>query len=97
VPDDPRRRPEDGWEAGILYGQGGRSRGRMGQVSDSAIEQIRRLMSETMMDALPPAMEEGARRIERRYETLGTVVIGAVILTALATTAIAVMMFLDRK
>ena len=95
--DETRRRDEDGWEAGILYGPGGRPRPRMGQVSDSAIEQIRRIMSDTMMDALPPAMEEGARRIERRYETLGTVVIGAVILTALATTAIAVMMFLDRR
>jgi len=96
VDQDPRRRPDDGsWEAGVLYGQDARR--RMGQVSDSAIEQIRRLMSDTMMDALPPAMEEGARRIERRYETLGTVVIGAVILTALATTAIAVMMFLDRR
>ena len=90
MPSDPRR-DEDTWEAGILYGQRGR---RMGQpTGTSAIDQIRNLM----MDALPPAMEEGAKRIEKRYATLGTVVIGAVVLTALATTAIAVMMFLDRK
>ena len=94
MPADPRR-DEDTWEAGILYGQRGR---RMGQPTSSpAIDQIRTLMSETLMDALPPAMEEGAKRIEKRYSTLGTVVIGAVVLTALATTAIAVMMFLDRK
>jgi hypothetical protein len=96
MPDD-RRHDEDTWEAGILYGQR-RPRSRMGQpVSNPAIDQIRVLMSETLMDALPPAMEEGAKRIEKRYETLGTLVIGAVVLTALATTAIAVMMFLDRK
>jgi hypothetical protein len=91
------RRDEESWEAGILYGQK-RPRTRMGQpVSTPAIDQIRQLMSDTLMDALPPAMEEGARRIETRYSTLGTVIIGAVVLTALATTAIAVMMFLDRK
>ena len=94
---DAPRRDEESWEAGILYGQR-RPRPRMGAASGSpAIDQIRALMSDTLMDALPPAMEEGARRIERRYETLGTVVIGAVVLTALATTAIAVMMFLDRR
>lgn len=91
--DDERDREyDDGrFSAGLFYGPGARPRNR--RLGQTAADQIRDLM----MESLPPAMEEGAARIGKRYETVGTIVVGALCLTALATTAIAVMMILDRS
>lgn len=95
-----RRRDEEEFQAGIFYGQGvavPRSGSRpMKQVSPSAIDQIRTMFGESIKEALPGALEDGAGRIAKRYQTTGMLLMGALVVTAIATSAIAVMMFMDR-
>ena len=90
--DDEYDERDGRFSAGLFYGLG-KPGGRRRPMGQPAADQIRELM----MQSLPPAMEEGVARIGKRYETVGTLVVGSLILTAVATTAIAVMMILDRS
>jgi hypothetical protein len=94
------------FQAGIFYGQQPttgrvefpRKRRPMGQtVPPSAVEQIRELVRDSFSQALPPAMEEGAARIEKRYEGIGTLFMVLLGVTAVSTATIAVLMLLDHK
>ena len=97
------RRAEDDedFKAGVFYGRGvavprAGSRRAMGQPSPSAVEQIRQMFGEAMRESLPPALEDGAALIAKRYETTGMIVMGAIVVTAVATSIIALVMILDR-
>jgi hypothetical protein len=97
------RRTDDDEEfnAGIFYGPGvavHRAVGRrpMKQVSQSAIDQIRQMFGDSIKESLPPAIEDGAARLAKRYQTTGMILLGALVVTAIATSAIAIMMFVDR-
>lgn len=106
----PDRRPYDDedddrepFKAGVFYGQDPRvgvpRKGRrLGQpISPTAVEQIHELVRDSFMQALPPAMEEGAVRIEKRYETVGTLVVVLLGVAAVSTATIAVLMLVDHK
>lgn len=68
----------------------------MGQPSPTAVEQIRQMFGDAIKESLPPALEDGAARIAQRYETTGMVIMGALVVTAVATSIIALVLILDR-
>jgi len=79
------------FKAGVLYGQGQEdpSPRRFGQLSDEAVERIKQLVKESFEEALPPAMEAAAEKIEERYSTTSYLVVGSLVVTAIATTVLA--------
>lgn len=99
--DTPRRRDEDEreFDAAVLLGlapAGGRSGTRKSLSQADLIDQLRDVARPVMMDALPPAMEEGLRRIEKRHATLSLIVVGSLVVTALAAIVIAAVLVMDR-
>lgn len=86
------------FQAGVLYGQGEPqlTPRRFGQLSDEAVERIKQLVKESFEEALPPAMETAAEKLEERYSTTSFLVVGSLIVAAVATAAIAGMMIYDR-
>ena len=97
--------PQDDEEfrAGIFYGQKPPLQGTiyppgrpMRQLPQTAIDQIKQLVKDSMLESLPPAMEEGAERIAKTNEGTITLMEIALGITALSTATIAVLMLLDR-
>jgi len=64
-----------------------------GQATPEMLEQAKQMVSE----AVAAGIEEGARRVERRYSTVGTIVVGALVVTAAATATLAVLSLLRGK
>ena len=90
---------DEEFKAGIFYGPGfavprSGSRRSMAQAAPgtptapTAVDQIRQMFSDSL--------EEGAEKIAQKYSTTGTVIVGALVVTAVATSLIALVMILDR-
>jgi hypothetical protein len=85
------------FEAGVLYGNPpGLPPRRFGQLSDEAVARIKQLLTESLEEALPPAAEAAVEKIEERYSTTGYLVVGSLIVTAVATATLAVLAVYDR-
>jgi hypothetical protein len=54
-------------------------------------------ITQAAMEALPPAAEAAADRVMRKWDPWPTVIGASIIITAVATSIIAVLMLLDRK
>ena len=94
---------DEEFKAGIFYGQKPPLQGTiyppgrpMRQLPQTAIDQIKQLVKDSMLESLPPAMEEGAERIVKTNESIITLLEVALAVTALSTATIAVLMIMDR-
>ena len=89
---------DDGDQVWAVF-QGAAKRQRKVRVSPQFgqnAELAQEFINQAAMTAIPPAMEAAVAKIEARYDPWPKVVVGALIVTAVATAAIALMMASER-